>query len=117
MDYTELKHIFRELKRSHPKKDLTAHIIFTEDSFDDSYPLLSRTYTFTSDNKAFWSKLGGYSIFASCLDGTEARIPEVLEQPARLGAIHLRMGMGMFQLAASMSRLTTSSLRLTETKG
>lgn len=74
MDYAELKHIFRELKRSYPKKDLTAHIIFTEDSFDDSYPLLSRTYTFTSDNKAFWSKLGGYSIFASCLDGTDQRV-------------------------------------------
>ena len=74
MNYGRLKHIFRQLKLEKPKEDLTAHVIFTEDSFDESYPLLSRTYTFSSDNKAFWSKLGGYSIFASCLDGTDQRV-------------------------------------------
>lgn len=70
MNYTELKQIFRELKRNSPRDDLTAHIIFTEDSFDGQYPLLSRTYSFTSDNKAFWPGMGGYSIFACCLDKT-----------------------------------------------
>ena len=74
MTYMELKHCFRELKLNTPREDLTAHIIFTEDSFDETYSLLSRTYTFTSDNKAFWSRLGGYSIFASCLDGTDQRV-------------------------------------------
>ena len=69
-----MKHCFRELKLNTPREDLTAHIIFTEDSFDEIYPLLSRTYTFTSDNKAFWSRLGGYSIFGSCLDGTDQRV-------------------------------------------
>lgn len=71
MNYCELKQIFRELKQNFPKEDLTAHIIFTEDSFDKKYPLLSRTYSFTSDNKAFWPNMGGYSIFGYCLDGTD----------------------------------------------
>lgn len=68
MTYTELKNTFRDLKRTSPREDLTAHVIFTEDSFASPYPLLSRTYLVSSDNKAFWSCMGGYSIFAYCLD-------------------------------------------------
>ena len=71
MNYNDLKQIFRELKRTSPREDLTAHIIFTEDSFTRDYPLLSRTYRVSSDNKAFWPNMGGYSIFAYCLDGTD----------------------------------------------
>ena len=71
MDYSELKTIFLELKRTSPRENLTAHVVFTEDSFDKPYPLLSRTYRISSDNKAFWPNMGGYSIFASCLDGTD----------------------------------------------
>jgi len=70
MNYSELKQIFQELKRNFPREDLAAHIIFTEDSFDKPYPLLSRTYRVSSDNKAFWPNMGGYSIFAYCLDKT-----------------------------------------------
>ena len=70
MNYSELKKIFRELKRNSPREDLTAHIIFTEDSFATQYPLLGRTYRVSSDNKAFWPNMGGYSIFAYCLDKT-----------------------------------------------
>lgn len=70
MDYAEVKQIFRELKRTSPRDDLTAHVIFTENSYAKVYPLLSRTYSFTSDNKAFWPNMGGYSIFAYCLDKT-----------------------------------------------
>ena len=70
MDYRELKQIFRELKQKSPKEDLTAHITFTEDSFIRSYSPLSRTYRFSSDNKALWPNMGGYSIFAYCLDKT-----------------------------------------------
>ena len=44
MNYSELKRIFRELKGTFPRDDLTAHVIFTEDSFAKQYPLLSRTY-------------------------------------------------------------------------
>ena len=70
MDYSELKQIFRELKATSPKDDLTTHIIFTEDSFNQPYSLLSRTYAISSDNKAFWPNMGGYSIFGYCLDVT-----------------------------------------------
>lgn len=68
MTYSEMKNTFQELKRSSPREDLTAHIIFTEDSFAVPYPLLSRTYLVSNDNKAFWPNIGGYSIFAYCLD-------------------------------------------------
>ena len=70
MTYAELKQIFYELKREHPTQNLTAHIVFTEDSFDKESSLLSRTYRITSDEKAFWSRTGSRSIFAYCLDKT-----------------------------------------------
>ena len=70
MLYAKVKQIFRELKQKSPKEDLTAHITFTEDSFVSPYSLLSRTYRFSSDNKAFWPNMGSYSIFAYCLDVT-----------------------------------------------
>ena len=70
MTYAELKQTFCDLKRNSPREDLTAHITFTEDSFASQYSLLSRTYLVSSDNKAFWSKKGGRSIFAYCLDVT-----------------------------------------------
>lgn len=70
MKYSELKRTFRELKRTAPRKDLTAYIIFTEDSFDKPYSLLSRTYRFSSRNNGFWPGLISRSIFAYCLDRT-----------------------------------------------
>lgn len=70
MTYSELKQIFCDLNREHPTQKLTAHIIFTEDSFTKQYPLLSRTYRITSEEKAFWSRVGSRSIFAYCLDKT-----------------------------------------------
>ena len=70
MNYSEVKQIFQELKRTSPKDDLTAHIIFTEDSFDKEYPLLSRTYRVSSDNKGFRPHMFSNSIFAYCLDKT-----------------------------------------------
>lgn len=54
MNYAKVKQAFRELKQNSPKEDLTAHITFTEDSFAKPNSLLSRTYRFSSDNKAFW---------------------------------------------------------------
>ena len=74
MEYRKLKETFRELNDKTPAAKLTAHIVFTEDSFDKPYPLISRSYVFTSDNKAFCSWMGGYSIFAYGLDGTDQGI-------------------------------------------
>jgi len=68
MEYSELKHVFRKLKADAPRENLTAHVIFTEDSFAKTYPLLSRTYLVSSDNKAFWPHMFSNSIFAYCLD-------------------------------------------------
>ena len=69
MTYRQLKEIFCDLKQKAPKDNLTAHIIFTEDSFAEPYPLLGRTYCISSDNKGFWSQFSN-SIFAYCLDVT-----------------------------------------------
>lgn len=70
MSYSGLKQVFCDLNRDHPTQKLTAHVVFTEDSFDKKYSLLSRTYRITSDEKAFWSRTGSRSIFAYCLDKT-----------------------------------------------
>lgn len=71
MTYKELKNDFRKLKQIKPIETLTAHIIFTEESFKKKYPLLSRTYRITSDEKAFWPSMADYSLFGDCLDGTD----------------------------------------------
>ena len=88
MNYTELKQIFQELKRRSPTGDLTAHITFTQDSFDKPYSLLSRTYSFNSDNKAFLPNMGGYSIFGYCLDGSDQglRLERYITEEGRGGS-------------------------------
>ena len=53
------------------KEHLSGYIVFTSDSFDKPYDERSRTYGVSSDNKAFKAGMGGYSIFGSCLDGTD----------------------------------------------
>lgn len=53
---------------SHP---LMCCITFTKDSFSKEYPFESRTYKFRSDNKYFLPDMGGKSVFASSLDGTD----------------------------------------------
>ena len=87
MEYRELKQIFRELKRTSPKDDLTAHIIFTEDSFAKPYSLLSRTYNVSSDNKGFCPHMFSNSIFACCLDGTDqgVRLDWYMEEEGQPG--------------------------------
>ncbi len=69
MSYSEMTAKFRavESKRDH----LTGYIVFTEESFTSPYSEESRTYCVSSDNKAFIPGMGGYSIYASCLDGTD----------------------------------------------
>ena len=71
MTYHELKETFCDLKQKFPKEDLTAHVVFTEDSFAEPYSLLSRTYSFSSNNNGFWPNKFSRSIFAYCLDGTD----------------------------------------------
>ena len=88
MEYKRLKEIFQELKRTSPRENLTAHIIFTEDSFDKPYSLLSRTYCVSSDNNGFGTGLISRSIFAYCLDVASdqgVRLDWYMEEEGNLG--------------------------------
>lgn len=73
MTYGELAALFREHERDHNQNapHLTGYIVFTEDSFNQPYSLESRTYSVSSDNKAFQPNKGGYSIYGSALDGSD----------------------------------------------
>ena len=71
MTYAEMTKLFRQHELSNPEKHLLGCIVFTEDSFDKKYPEESRSYCVSSDNKAFKPNMGGYSIYASSLNGTD----------------------------------------------
>ena len=53
------------------EKRLEGVVVFTEDSFKKHYSEKSRSYQFTSDNKAFLANQSSNSIFGYCLDGTD----------------------------------------------
>ena len=69
--YAELCKIFYAHEETRPDHHLSGCIVFTEDSFTKKYPLESRTYCVSSDNKAFIPGMGGYSIYGGSLDGTD----------------------------------------------
>lgn len=69
MTYGELCAQFRVAEDN--GQHMLGYIVFTEDSFNKPYSELSRTYAVSSNNKAFQAGMGGYSIYASCLDGTD----------------------------------------------
>ena len=70
LTYFELADRFRDAE-SEGKKHLTGYIVFSQESFNKPYDERSRTYAVSSDNKAFKAGLGGYSIYGSCLDGSD----------------------------------------------
>ena len=70
LTYSELADRFRNAE-SEGKEHLTGYIIFSQESFNKPYDEKSRTYAVSSDNKAFKAGLGGYSIYGSCLDGSD----------------------------------------------
>lgn len=51
MGYSEMAQKFREAEKN--GEHLNGYIVFTEDSFTEKYPLESRTYVVSSDNKAY----------------------------------------------------------------
>ena len=54
------------------KNHLVGVIVFKSDNWPDkNFSLESRSYAFTSDNKFFIPGMGGNSIFARNLDGTD----------------------------------------------
>ena len=69
MTYRKLREYFRTAERQ--GQHLAGYIVFSPASFEQPYPLESRTYAVSSDNKAFQPNMGGYSIYASSLDGSD----------------------------------------------
>ena len=70
MPYNEMTKCFREAEEKGIKHE-KGYIVFSQDSFEKPYTEEQRTYVISSDNKAFQPSMGGYSIFGSCLDGTD----------------------------------------------
>lgn len=70
MSYPELSTLFRSVNDKR-LDSIVGYIVFTPESFDKEYNEASRTYVVSSNNKAYQSGMGGYSIYASCLDGTD----------------------------------------------
>lgn len=67
MSYQQLKAHLRQAEKD--RSHTVGYIVFTADSFDKSYTEEERTYVVGSNNKAFIEGMGGYSIYASSLDG------------------------------------------------
>ncbi len=86
MTYGELVSTFREAERS--GKHLQGYIVFTEDSFRESYPESARTYCISSNNKAFQPNMGGYSIYGSALDGSDPMVRLEQYMAAEKGGEH-----------------------------
>lgn len=72
MTYADMKNYFRAAERA--GQHLTGYIIFSPASFTKEYSEDSRTYAVSSDNKAFTSNTGGYSIYASAVDGSDNNV-------------------------------------------
>lgn len=73
LTYGEFCNRMREFNRTHDwnKEKITGVIVFTPESFKKEYSLESRSYEVSSNNKAWIPGMGGYSIFASALDGSD----------------------------------------------
>lgn len=69
MDYTELKNKFCRAEDN--GQHLVGHIVFTAETFNEPLSEFERTYAISSDNKAFQSGMGGYSIYGRSLDGVD----------------------------------------------
>ena len=72
MSYGELVQRFRTAERN--GEHMEGYIVFTEDSFKEPYSEEARTYAVSSKNKAFMPNMGGYSIYASSLDGSDPMV-------------------------------------------
>lgn len=72
MRYDEMAQKFREAEKN--GQHLNGYIVFTEDSFTEKYPLESRTYIVSSNNKAYRPNMSGYSVFGTSLDGTDKNV-------------------------------------------
>ncbi len=69
LTYGKMRQYFRAAERA--GQHLLGYIVFTRDSFTEDYSEQSRTYAVSSANKAYQPNMGGYSIYASALDGSD----------------------------------------------
>jgi len=73
LSYREMSDMFSHINKV-GLEHVCGYIVFAEDSFDKTYSEESRTYVVSSNNKAYIPGAGGYSIYGSCLDGTDQNI-------------------------------------------
>lgn len=72
MSFADMRDLFIEHNKIHLGEPLTGYIVFTEGTWlDHVYPLKSRTYEVSSDNKAFRTSCCSTSLYGNCLDGTD----------------------------------------------
>lgn len=83
ISYEKMKSLFRTAERAH--QHLTAYIVFSPDNFKKVYSPESRTYAVSSENKAFEPNRGGYSIYASAIDGSDPNVRLEQYMAAELG--------------------------------
>ena len=78
LTWSEAKRYLIDFNRryNHKTKGGPEHIcvmvaVIKPECFDKEYTLKERSYAFNNDNKAFIDGMGGYSIFAGSLDGSD----------------------------------------------
>ena len=68
-EHNEKHHVTQQFE---DKNSLTCVIVFSSKNWPDKdFPEASRSYAFSSDNKFFIPEMGGNSIFAESLDGSD----------------------------------------------
>ena len=74
MTYAELRRKFIEHESKNPEKHLNGCVLISANSFTREYPEESRTYRFSSNNKAFIPNMCGYSIYGTSIDGSDVGV-------------------------------------------
>ncbi len=82
LSYEDMTKVFLHANNN-GHKPVSGYIVFDQSSFHKPYSEESRTYCVSSDNKAYKSEMGGYSVFGSCLDGSDPciRLDEYMRGP------------------------------------
>lgn len=81
MDYTDLSELLTRANTG--GMEITGYIVFKQENFNKLYSEKSRSYSVSSNNKAFNTSEPGTSVYGSCLDGTDQniRLDEYLTGP------------------------------------
>ncbi len=71
--FEEVVKLFREINEK-KLEHKEAVIVFTEDSFDNTYSLEQRSYKISSSAKVFNPNAIGFSLYGYCLDGVDMNV-------------------------------------------